>query len=408
MQSVHLRLSSSSRVVVDAVLSITAVNTGKNPFWRAVLTVNGEKQRKYGTRHRSALESAKKLLSKYPHRISAAMKKRVLGILQGDVRPRKHVSRPRSFWRAIRQADVQSPVQVSVGAQPSSAKPCRALRGKRKLNHEDRNDNPRATKKIATIAKLAGEVSDPVKKVAPIEKGKLGVLHYLLRMPMQTSGQPAPLLLFLHGSGERGKDDGSELYMVRKHGPWTCEGAENFFILAPQCPRSRVWSAFVDEVLLVLTDVCGRYVVDESRIYITGLSMGAMGAWSLALTAPEKFAAIASICGGFIGRRMPMETSRAQMLKLAETKLAETEWGLVERRNLAPCARLPAWLFHGKQDRIVHPKCSQFVIAALRSTGNENVRQTIYRNAGHACWRRAYNTLELYTWLLKHSQPLVH
>ena len=187
-------------------------------------------------------------------------------------------------------------------------------------------------------------------------------MHYFLRMPLQTeqdldmpsgsqpSGQPAPLLLFLHGSGERGKDDGSELRKVRKHGPWTCGGADQFFILAPQCPRRRVWSTFVDEVLLVLTDVCKKHAVDKSRIYLTGLSMGAIGAWSLAVTAPKKFAAIVSICGGFVfPARLPMETTRTRMLTLTE-KDCYAYW---PSKNLAPCARLPACFFHGAHDTIV-------------------------------------------------------
>ena len=291
---------------------------------------------------------------------------------------------------------------VFARSQPS-AKLCRALRGKRKRNHKDCIQNPRATTNIAILAEPVGEVSDPVRKVAPIEQGKVADLHYFLRMPLQTeedldmpsgpqpSGQPAPLLLFLHGSGERGKDDGSELYKVRKHGPWKCVGVDQFFILAPQCPRSRVWSTFVDEVLLVLTDVCERHVVDKSRIYITGLSMGAFGAWSLAVSQPKKFAAIVSICGGFIGGRVPMETSRAQMLKLAETD-CEAYW---ERQKLKKCARMPVWLFHGMKDRIVDPKCSEFVFHALGGTGNENVRRTFYGDAGHHCWGKAYNTLDL-------------
>jgi len=419
-QSVNFALLSLDdyNCIENAVLSISAVNTDykgrKKPFWRAVLTVKGGKNRVYGTKRGSAVESAQKLLSKYPDRISAAEKKRVLEVLQGDVRPRKHGSQPRSSGCVpiIHQGDGQGPVPVFAGPL---AKLCRRLRGKRKLNHEDCVQNPRATKKIAILAEPVGKVSDPVRKVAPPEKGKVGDLHYFLRMPLQTeedldmpsgsqpSGQPAPLLLFLHGSGERGKDNGSELYKVCKHGPWKCVGADQFFILAPQCPRNRVWPTFVDEVLLVLKDVCERHVVDKSRIYITGLSMGAFGAWSLAVSQPQMFAAIVSICGGFIGAQMPIETNRSRMLKLAEID-CDCFW---VRQKLKKCEQMPAWLFHGMKDRIIHPKCSEFVFNALGGTGNENVRRTTYRDAGHHCWGKAYNTLDLYTWLLKHSRRMV-
>ena len=119
------------------------------------------------------------------------------------------------------------------------------MRGKRKLNHHDCVQNPRAAKEIAILAEPIGEVSDPVSKVAPTEKGRVDDLHYSIRMPLQAeedldmpsgsqpSGQPARLLLFLHESGERGKDDGSELHKVRKHCPWQCVGADQFFFWHP-------------------------------------------------------------------------------------------------------------------------------------------------------------------------------
>jgi len=144
----------------------------------------------------------------------------------------------------------------------------------------------------------------------------VGVLHYFLRQPVKTSDRPALLLFFLHGVGERGNADGSELYKVREHGPWKCVGADQFFILAPQCSDHRVWSACALDVLKVLFDVLDRHHVDRSRIYITG---HAFGAWSVAVTRPWIFAAIVPICGG-IAAIAHLETgcpSRNQMLRMA-------------------------------------------------------------------------------------------
>ena len=217
-------------------------------------------------------------------------------------------------------------------------------------------------------------------------------------MPLKTDmhiGKPAPLILFLHGSGERGKEDGSELSKVRSHGPWHPIGSAPFFILAPQCPKGRVWPALVEDVMLVLKDVCEKHRVDRSRVYITGLSMGAFGAWSLAVKCPETFAAIVSVCGGFIGARVPLETSRTEMLTMASSLVMKNQ------RALKKCDKLPVWFFHGMKDSIVPPKCSQCLYEALEGWNNKNLHMTIFRNAGHACWGKVYDDLDMYTWLLE-------
>ena len=149
--------------------------------------------------------------------------------------------------------------------------------------------------------------------------------------------------------------------------------------------------------MLVLKHVCERHDVDKSRVYITGHSMGAFGAWSLAASQPQMFAAIVSVCGGVIGVRMPLETSRAEMLRVAVQQDAETCYTALEK-----CKRMPAWIFYGNKDKIVHPICSKHSLKIL-APDNEHVRKIAYRDVGHACWDKAYNTLDLYTWLLKHS-----
>ena len=275
-------LSQDNITSTEAVMSITTVNTPKKSFFRAVVSVKGESKRCFGTRHSSALHSAKQLLSKLTERISAAAKKRVMGVLRGGFRPRKHGVQPRCS---------------RCGSQ-KKAKLCRGLRGKRKSHHDNGVQNL-----ITTMVS---------------EKRQVGDLHYFLRMPLKTDmpiGKPAPLCLFLHGSGERGEEDGSELSKVRVHGPWHQIGSAPFFVLAPKCPRGRVWPALVEDVLLVVKDVCERHSVDISRLYITGLSMGAFGAWSLVVSQPKRFAAIVPICGGFIGTGIPIDTSCALLLR---------------------------------------------------------------------------------------------
>ena len=323
-----------------------------------MLRVTGEAGRYFGTRHREAVQSAQNLLSRISDRISDAERNRVLEVVQCVPGPSTH------------------------GSQPSLVL-CRRFRVKRKINETDIVKNRLDAKKLAInfnqgasvgVVKNRVETKKPAinsNQGARIEQRKMAGLHYLLRIPLLQAEEdpeaddvvkPAPLLLFLHGSGERGSDDGSELSMVRKHGPWECDGAVDFFILAPQCPRKHVWPAFVNEVLLLLKDVCERHVVDKSRVYITGLSMGAFGAW---------------------------------MLRFATGMAHSPE----RRMAFQKCKDMPAWLFHGKKDTIVDPKASEEVFHALGGTSNEHVRRTLYTNAGHRSWRKAYNTLELYAWL---------
>ena len=302
--------------------------------------------------------------------------------------------------------DGQGPVPVLDGSQPSVMLR-RRFKGKRKANAIDCVQNPRRTRKVAILAapvEVVGSLAPPT------EKGKVAGLHYFLRSPVKGDGsQPVhdddvqvkrkkPLLLFLHGTGERGDQDGIDLHQVQTHGPWHCHGANGFFILAPQCPTARVWPVLVNEVLLVLKHVCERHDVDKSRLYISGLSMGAFGAWAIAASQPQMFAAIVSVCGGVIGTRMALETTRSEMLRLANGQFAAEAHAAIER-----CKYMPAWIFHGDADTTVLPICSKHILEGL-APDNEHVRTTFYQGVKHGCWGRAYKTMDLYTWLLKHAR----
>ncbi len=175
-----------------------------------------------------------------------------------------------------------------------------------------------------------------------------------------------PLVLFLHGAGERGDD----LNKVALHGPprRIQEGERFPFILvAPQCPADAWWEP---ETLIPFVDyVESAYRVDRDRIYVTGLSMGGFGTWGLALAQPERFAAIAPVCGGglaFYTRRIP---------------------------------HLPVWVFHGARDSVVPLSESERMVEALRRYGG-NVKFTVYPDADHDSWTETYANPELYAWLL--------
>ncbi|WFB37585.1 alpha/beta hydrolase-fold protein [Kiritimatiellota bacterium B12222] len=188
---------------------------------------------------------------------------------------------------------------------------------------------------------------------------------YLVILPANYSpSEPLPVVLFLHGAGERGED----LQIVKKHGPFKkiSEAETPVIIVAPQCPKGEYWNT---EVLSGLLDeVEKKYAVDKSRIYLTGLSMGGYGAWSLAAFEPHRFAAVAPICGGG-----DPEDAR---------KLVDT----------------PVWAFHGDKDTSVKLEKGQAMIDSLKDAGG-NPKFTIYEGVGHDSWTETYNNDEFYKWI---------
>jgi len=196
--------------------------------------------------------------------------------------------------------------------------------------------------------------------------------EYLLSVP-ENSGdgrEQRPLLLFLHGAGERGED----LALVRKH--WPVKAVEKgqafpFIVLAPQCLPGRWWHP--DELMALLDEVVALQPVDMDRIHITGLSMGGFGAWALAIAEPDRFAAIAPICGGGV----PYVAERIK--------------------------DLPVWAFHGAKDSVVPLYESERMIEALRACGG-NPKLTVYPDAEHDSWTETYANPELYAWLLQHRR----
>jgi len=197
---------------------------------------------------------------------------------------------------------------------------------------------------------------------------------YLLFLPESygEKKQAWPMILFLHGAGERGND----LEQVKKHGPPKIVETQKdfpFIVVSPQCPKNDWWTG-KDEVLInLLDDIVAQYDVDTERIYLTGLSMGGYGTWSLASAYPERFAAIAPICGG--GKRY-------MAFRLKD---------------------LPVWVFHGAKDKTVPLRESEEMVDAIKARGG-NARLTVYPNAGHDSWTQTYNNQELYDWFLEHRK----
>lgn len=225
------------------------------------------------------------------------------------------------------------------------------------------------------------------------EDGTPQDFHYrLLRPATVEPGKHYPLVLFLHGAGERGSDNTSQLKYLPT---WLAEPAwrQQFpcFVIAPQCRSEHRWSAFnwsdkkssplaaepttdLAAAIAALERVCESEPVDPDRVYLTGLSMGGYGSWELAARMPERFAAVAPICGG---------GDEAQAAKLAD---------------------LPIWCFHGGADRVVPVERSRSMIDAIEAAGGKP-KYTEFPGVGHDSWTPAYRDSGLLEWLFAQRRP---
>ncbi len=228
------------------------------------------------------------------------------------------------------------------------------------------------------------KTSSPMKPVQTaqtfsLERKQVLAADYLLFLPEGYGAETTkrwPLILFLHGAGERGKN----LAIVAKHGPPKIDtSATNFpfIVVSPQCPEGKIWSN--DLLLALLDEVETKYAVDTKRVYLTGLSMGGFGTWSLGLSHPERFAAIAPICGG------------GELI----TPL------LADRSKLTT---LPVWAFHGAKDPVVPVEESERMVKLLKKYEVREVKLTIYPEAQHDSWTETYANPELFQWFLQHSR----
>ena len=198
-------------------------------------------------------------------------------------------------------------------------------------------------------------------------------MGYLLYLPTKygAASEKHPLILFLHGSGERGKN----LPLVKKHGPPKLVEERSdlpFIVVSPQLSLDNQFfnpQAVAD----LLDEVVGKYQVDTDRIYVTGLSMGGGGTWHVAALQPDRFAAIAPICG----------------------------W--TDPRDAVKLKRLPVWTIHGDIDGAVPYMETEQMVDALRDAGGD-IKFTIHHGGGHDTWTSTYGMPEFYAWLLRHKR----
>ena len=182
-----------------------------------------------------------------------------------------------------------------------------------------------------------------------------------------------PLVFFLHGAGEWGEN----LEDVARHGylQRVRENGEEFpfIVIAPQCPARKYWGCYTESLLAFLNFICESLPVDTERIYLTGLSMGGTGTWMLAMAAPERFAAMAPICG---------------------TGIYWFGESLVD---------IPIMIYHGDCDEIVPLSESISMVNSVNKRGG-NAQIEICYGLGHNAWDVAYSGDRLMNWFLQYKK----
>lgn len=210
--------------------------------------------------------------------------------------------------------------------------------------------------------------------------------YRLLTPPAIEPDRKYPLVVFLHGAGERGSDNVMQLKYLPA---WMAEPAlrrkHPCFLIAPQCRMDERWvdvswadkqstpqaaepTTDLKAVVAMIDDVMQREPVDPARVYLTGLSMGGFGSWDLAARMPERFAAVLPICGGG------------------------------DERTAARIARLPIWATHGDADKAVPVERSRSMIAAIRAAGG-SPKYTEMPGVGHDAWTPTYRDEAVLDWL---------
>ncbi len=228
---------------------------------------------------------------------------------------------------------------------------------------------------------------------------KIGANEYHFRIFTPkgwTKKNKSPVILFLHGAGERGDDNLAQTKIGL--GPAIVRQRDNFpfIVVLPQCPRNRWWTESEMQALSLkaLDQTVKEFSGDASRTYLTGLSMGGYGSWLIASNNPTRFGALAVVCGGIIpprGLTLPKEAN-------APASTGDPYAAVAKKIH-----HTPVWVFHGSADQAVPVSESRKMVDAIKAAGG-NVRYNEYEGVGHNSWDKAYSEPELFSWLLSHRR----
>jgi predicted peptidase len=222
------------------------------------------------------------------------------------------------------------------------------------------------------------------------------VYHYQVFVPPNfDSHKKWPVILFLHGVGERGDDGLLQTDIGIAHAIRKGVSSFPFIVVMPQCHKDKnqrwINEAMQAQALSALEQSIKEFHGDHERIYLTGLSMGGYGVWDLAAKYPGKFAAYVPICGGIRG---PIRLPDVHVGLVGDPSVADP-YAETARR----IGSTPIWIFHGDADDTVSVEESRKMAQALRAA-KANVRYTEYPGVGHNAWDKAYAEPELVPWLL--------
>ena len=218
---------------------------------------------------------------------------------------------------------------------------------------------------------------------------KKETLPYRIFIPKKMPKKPVPLVIFLHGAGERGNDNKVQVvHAVRDLITYSLNN-EPMIIIAPQCPKNKRWvevdwsklshtmpkepSYGMRLSLELIEKLCKEFPIDRSRLYITGLSMGGYGTWDMIQRNPKMFAAAMPVCGGG-------DIAGAPLFK-----------------------DLPIWVFHGDNDGIVPVARDRNMVKTLKKCGSK-VKYTEYSGVGHNSWTQTYANKDVLKWFFSQKR----
>lgn len=235
-------------------------------------------------------------------------------------------------------------------------------------------------------ARLYEPGSVTVEETVGSETSKVTIAYRLMRPEAASPGTRFPLVVFLHGAGERGDDNLAQLkYLPNWLADPEMRKQHPCFVLAPQCRGDHRWAPFdwsdkrsspiadrpttdLAGAIAALDRVVAEEAVDQDRVLLTGLSMGGYGSWEWAMRTPQRFAAVVPICGGG------------------------------DERQAARLARVPIWCFHGGADTVVPVERSRTMVEAIRAAGGAP-KYSELPGVGHDSWTPAYRDPDLIEWM---------
>ncbi len=242
---------------------------------------------------------------------------------------------------------------------------------------------------FTTESSLTAEQSDDFTPLVYMNTvGRLLPYQFLIPSEPLEQGKRSPLVIFLHGAGERGTDNESQLVHGRKFLASLAQ-KHGCYVVAPQCPNSAQWvskpwsaashvmpkepSAPMSLLLELIQKVATEYPIDTNRIYVMGISMGGYGTWDLLQRCPNRFAGAIAICGGGDETKAPLLTTTA------------------------------IWVFHGDQDDAVPVARSRNMIATIKEAGG-SPNYTEYPGCGHAAWDLVFKDPDIAAWLMAQTR----